>query len=239
MSVSMGVQTRTGAGVWLLRSPRLASAKACPMAALGWVMCREGTVEPLAVRARQSRCGTGAQGCQKPTAAPGRAAAQGRRVDGRGQRGWALSSSLLVAGSDRLDRTPRGPLWGRGVWDYFCPLACGSQTRRRRWPCGQGMPSIRLPSEPVGLQGKWREGQERETKCTETPPGSWSCRGENHSVMFAILSAFPPPPQRTQYCIRPLQDLLGLWWTSLQTHWPTLIMASHLTFRPDKQLWLN
>lgn len=154
-------------------------------------MCREGTVEPLAVRARQSRCGTGAQGCQKPTATPGRAAAQGRRVDGRGQRGWALSSSLLVAGSDRLDRTPRGPLWGRGVWDYFCPLACGSQTRRRRWPCGQGMPSIRLPSEPVGLQGKWREGQERETKCTETPPGSWSCRGENHSVMFAILSAYP------------------------------------------------
>lgn len=107
------------------------------MAALGWGMCRAGAAEPLAVRAGQSRCGTGAQGCQKPTATPGRAAAQGRRVDGRGQGGWALSSSLLVAGSDPLDRTPQGHLWGRGGPGLFLPPSLRFPDKEKKvalWP---------------------------------------------------------------------------------------------------------
>lgn len=147
------------------------------------------------------------------------------------QGGWVLSCSLLVAGSDLLDLTPWGWLWDQGV--YFSPLACSPQTRRRRWPCGQGMLSVRLRSRPIGLQGKHSEGQEGETKCREIPRSSGSCWDENRSVMFVLL-AFPPPPQHTQHCIKPLWDLLGLRWTSLQTHWPTFIMASHLTFRPLK-----
>lgn len=163
-SISMGILPRTGAGVRLLQPP---PAHRCESWSRG---CPElGTAQGRGCGAlgRQSSC------CAEAT--PGHAAVPGQRVGRRGQGGWVLSCSLLVAGSDPLDGGNYGV---RELLVYFCLLACGSQRRRRRWPCGQGMPSIKVPSEPVELQGKRCEGQEGVTKCMETPPGSGDAEGK-------------------------------------------------------------
>jgi len=121
--------------------------KACPTAAPGWGTPGEGTAEHSTTR------------------------------DGGGWTGGDKESGHFLCwwwGQPRWTSPCGDDCRVEGLQVYFSPLTCGPQARRRRWPHGQGMPSIRVPLEPVGLRGKRSKGQEGKTECTETPPGSGS-----------------------------------------------------------------
>lgn len=133
----MGMQARTETGVRWIQSPQLTPGKTCPMPFLSRGVHREGAVEPLAVKAGQSHRSAGAQGCQKPTTTPGWDSAPGQCVDRKGQERSAPSCSQLVAGSDPLDITPWGPLWGRGAPCLFLPAHLTSPNKEKEvalWP---------------------------------------------------------------------------------------------------------
>lgn len=130
-SVSMGMQARTETGVRWIQSPQLTPEKTCPMPFLSRGVHREGAVEPLAVKAGRSHRSAGAQGCQKPTTTPGWDSAPEQCVDRKGQEGSAPSCSQLVAGSDPLDITPWGPLWGGSGRSMFVS-ACSPDIPKQR-----------------------------------------------------------------------------------------------------------
>lgn len=200
-NVSMGVHARLGAGAQLLRCLPLSPAKACPMAAWAGECVGKGLLScwPWGPGNSSAALGSGLP------EAHGHAGACSMWT-GRGKEGGHALVLCWRQGLTCWASPHRGDYRMEGVWVYFHPVTWGPQTRKRRWPCGQELRGIKVPSEPVQLQGKESEGQEGETKCMETPPGSQRLGDEKCSVMFAILLTFPPPPQHAQYFVKLLWD---------------------------------
>lgn len=234
-SICTGVQTRTETGVWRIRCPNSPLGKLVPC--LSWagehtgMGCRALGCESQVIPLQCWGSGLPEAHCHARMWLSARAVC-----------GWekaGRTGTFLLSAPDRFWPTAPRFVGTQGGPCLFLPAQLTSPNMEKEVDLWPGDAQDKGAIRPAGLQGKQREDQEWEIKGTESPPGSGSNQNENCSVMFDILYFFLPPPQHIQYCLRSLPDLLGLWWTSFQKDWPSLITASHMTFISDKQLWLK